>query len=124
MDDPKPPSSSDPHSPDPLREGELLPLRPDPDDVIETGVPAPFSSEPVRELPDVGPESTFNETESHLQPPAPKDHLPGDAALDVIPLKSPEDAAPAPAQHVMIDEPTEYGSPDVAATARPPRQGL
>lgn len=124
MDDPKHPSSRESDSPDRPVEGELLPLRPDPDDVIETGAGSTaFSSEPVRELPDLGPTSTFNEAEARIASPAPKDHLPGDAALDIIPLKSPAEAEPAAVQHVMIDEPMEYASPDVA-TARPPRQGL
>src|SRR5688500_8090176 len=101
MDDPKPLSSSEP---DPTRrpeeEADAIPLRPEGarvdgagDEVIESGVPAPFSDEPVRGVPayDAGTGELvgFNEPGPAIDAPPARDHLPGNAAAEEIPLADP-----------------------------------
>jgi hypothetical protein len=154
MDDPKNPASNAPDSPDRREDddgGGALPLRPEDTDVslpreaagasirgdeaIDTGVAAPFSSQPVRDATayeagtDAGPVVRFNESEMRIDPPAPRDHLPGNAGAELIPLKEPGEAFANVSADPVVDVihepagPMGYATPDVV-TARPPRQGL
>jgi 4-amino-4-deoxy-L-arabinose transferase-like glycosyltransferase len=150
MDDPKPKPSNAPENPERREEDAAsLPLLPEEtdvsapreggipaaggDEVIETGVAAPFSSQPVREPPEyeaasvvASPVARFGEPEGRIEPPAPRVHLPGDAAAELIPLRelTPAIVGDEPIVDV-IHEPARRAGADVAAAAAvaPPRQG-